>query len=80
MRSVWSRMTHASQAQDAHVDLMRDRRGLRISEKDAEDFLRLMERDFSLLGERYYLTLAQDPKLRYSRGRLTVTFDVMESD
>ncbi|MBQ9004779.1 MAG: sensor histidine kinase [Atopobiaceae bacterium] len=80
MRSVWSRMTHASQAQDAHVDLMRDRRGLRISEKDAEDFLRLMERDFSLLGERYYLTLAQDPKLRYSRGRLTVIFDVMESD
>lgn len=81
MRSVWSRLTHrSSQTSDAEVDLLRDRRAVRISERDAQDFLHLMERDFALLGERYYLTLASDPRLRYAKGKLTVTFDVVESD
>ena len=39
-----------------------------------------MERDFSFLADRYYLSLAQDPKVRVSRGRVTVTFEVSEGD
>lgn len=82
LRSVWSRLTHRSAKgnNEGIVDLQRDRRGLHISEKDMGYFLRLMERDFSILGERYYLTLAADPKMRISKGKITVTFEVRESD
>ena len=59
---------------------MRDRRGLRISREDVEEFSRAMERDFALLGERYYLGLASEPRVSVGRGRITVTFDLMEGD
>lgn len=81
LRSVWSRLKHGSaQEGSSEVDLSRDRRSIHISEADRDEFLRVMERDFSLLGDRYFLALSQDPTMRYSKGKLTVTFDVTESD
>lgn len=62
------------------IDLQRDRRGLRLSRDDAEEFRKLMERDFETLAERYYLSLTDAPKLRMSGSRLTVTFDFVEED
>lgn len=81
VRSALSHLTHKSSGDSPReVDLQRDRRGLRISRDDADEFSRIMERDFSFLVDRYYLSLAQDPKVRVSRGRVTVTFEVSEGD
>lgn len=61
------------------IDLMKDRRSLKISQVDAEAFARTMERDFSQLGDAYFLTLTKTPRVRWERGRITVIFDVEES-
>ena len=47
---------------------------------DVEEFSRVMERDFSLLADRYYLSLAGEPRVRVSGQRVTVTFDLAPSD
>lgn len=79
--SVSSRLTGRSAPPVAReVDLVRDRRGLRVSREDLEEFTRALERDFDLLAERYYLSLSSDPKVRVGRGRITVTFDLEEAD
>ena len=44
------------------VDLTRDRRGLKIAKEDLADFSRSMEREFSELASRYYLTLTDESK------------------
>lgn len=82
LRSVLSRLLRRSDDQAARpeIDLARDRRGLRISADDAAEFSRVMERDFSLLAERYYLTLASEPKVCVSPRRLTVIFELGGSD
>ena len=80
-RSVLSRLSHRP---DDHapqeVDLLRDRRGLRISDEDLEDFSREAERAFDVLAQRYYLTLSSEPRVRFTRNRITVTFDVDKQD
>lgn len=58
------------------VDLSRDRRGLKIGREDLEAFSRSMERDFGFLAERYYLALRSDPKVRVTRDRIQVTFEI----
>ncbi len=81
LRSVLSRLTHATEGRrPREVDLMRDRRGLRVSREDAEEFSRALERDFALLGDRYYLTLASEPRVRVGPGRITVTFELDQGD
>ena len=62
------------------VDLLRDRRGLKIAKDDAEEFLRLVERDFDVLASRYYLTLKDRPHLRVSGTRISLTFDLASQD
>lgn len=52
----------------------------RISPEDREEFARRLSRDFEPLGERYYLSLSGEPRIRVSDGRITVTFDVVERD
>ena len=84
LRSVLARILRGSEARvpagEREVDLTRDRRGLRVSADDMSEFARVMERDFSLLADRYYLTLAGEPKIRVSGVRVTVTFDLAPSD
>ena len=82
LRSVLSRLTHraAPATGPREVDRPRDRRRLRVSRKDLEEFSRALERDFDLLAERYYLSLSSDPKVRVGRGKITVTFDLEELD
>lgn len=83
LRSVVARLTHKGAQHAAgprEVDLARDRRGLRLSADDLDEFSRAMERDFSLLADRYYLSLSADPKVRVGRGKITVTFDLEERD
>ena len=81
LRSVVSRLTHKGEpAAKKEVDLHRDRRGLKLSQDDAEEFSRIMERGFSYVAKRYYLTLAADPKVKVTPKRITVTFDLDEND
>ena len=82
LRSVLSRLTRseAPACGPREVDLERDRRGLRVSREDLAEFSRALERDFGLLADRYYLSLSSDPKIRVGRRKITVTFDLEESD
>lgn len=84
VRSVLARLTRAARPatgpDQREVDLARDRRGLRIAPADMDEFAQVMERDFALLADRYYLTLAGEPRVRVSGGRVTVTFDLGASD
>lgn len=85
LRSVVSRLTRSAApygdvAGEHDVDLVRDRRGLRVAPADMEEFSRVMERDFSLLADRYYLSLSGEPRVRVSGSRVTVTFELAPSD
>ena len=64
----------------APIDLAKDRRGLRIAKDDMAQFSRAVERDFNDLAARYYLNLCGDPKIRVSRDRITVTFDLAKEE
>ena len=83
IRPVTSVMAHLRPRRTHHahpVDLAADRRGLRLAPEDARAFAELMERDFAMLAERYYLTLKDAPRLRVGGGKITVTFDVADED
>lgn len=60
----------------AEVDLLKDRRGLRVAKTDLEDFSQSLQRAFRTLGDRYYLCLKTEPRVRVARDSITVTFDI----
>lgn len=60
----------------APIDLAKDRRGLKIAADDLADFSRVLERSFAQLGNKYFISLATEPKVRVRRDRITVTFDI----
>lgn len=79
LRSVASRLLREKEKtapSSAPIDLARDRRGLKIAHDDLASFSRAMEHDFNELASRYYLTLTQDPKVRVTKDRITVTFEI----
>ena len=81
LRSVASRVLRertgqAKPAAAGPVDLERDRRGLKIAHDDIQRFSRAVERDFEDLARQYYLHLIGDPRVRVTRDRITVTFDI----
>ena len=51
-----------------------------IAKDDMAQFSRAVERDFTDLAARYYLNLCGDPKIRVSRDRITVTFDLAKEE
>ena len=67
-------------SQKGEVDLARDRRSLRVSKDDLEDFSYALEGAFQALAERYYLSLSADPRISIGRDKITVTFDLRERD
>lgn len=83
LRSVAARMLHkgsSANKSNSSVDLLRDRRGLKLSDDDTDEFSRMMERDFSFIANRYYLSLAQEPRIRVSHDKIVVTFDIDKHD
>ncbi|WP_028264232.1 ATP-binding protein [Atopobium fossor] len=80
-RSVIAQLTHSTDDLGAHeVDLLKDRRGLKLSQDDLDDFSRLLERDFELIAKRYYVSLAGQPKIRVSKNRISVSFEIDKDD
>lgn len=60
----------------APVDLLRDRRGLKVAPSDLADFTQALRSAFGILGERYYLGLRGEPQVRIARDSVVVTFDI----
>lgn len=60
----------------AEIDLLKDRRGLKVTKTDLDDFSQSLERAFRTLGDRYYLCLKSEPRVRVARDSITVTFDI----
>ena len=50
--------------------------GASSTKPDAEEFSRVLAKDFSFIEDRYYVSLVHDPKVRVGKGRITVTFDL----
>ena len=81
VQSVYTRLLHPQEPRRQRgVRLDQDRRGLRLSDGDMQEFVSLMERDFAYLAERYYLTLTTKPRVRVSGNRLSVFFDCEGED
>lgn len=81
LRHVAARVEHKPGTPSSHeVDLMRDRRGLRLDPSDVDEFSRVMERDFALIAERYYVALSAPPIVRVSGDRVSVVFEVEKAD
>ncbi len=81
MRNVLARLEHKKGPATPHdIDLSKDRRGLKVSQDDVKSFSRIMERDFSFLADRYYLTLSDEPRVHVTKRKITVTFDIEEGD
>ena len=83
LKSIASRLLREkepSMGEPAQIDLTRDRRGLKISKEDIASFSRTMERGFADLASRYFLTLSREPKVRVTKDRITVTFDIDKED
>ena len=77
LRSVSARLLRQrTSTTPKEVDLIKDRRGLKISQDDLKDFSRVLERDFSQLAEKYYVNLNADPKIRVHKDKITVTFEI----
>ena len=79
LRSVSSRVLRERTRRPSsptEVDLTKDRRGLKIAPDDLAAFSRALERSFDHLAARYYLNLNGDPRVRVTRDRITVTFDL----
>jgi hypothetical protein len=58
------------------VDLLRDRRNLKLAPADVEEFSDLMARDFEMLAERYFLDLDDRPRVKVSKDKIVVTFPI----
>lgn len=83
VQSVYGRMTQPKEqtsSKSSEPDLARDRRRRKLDHADELEFARIMERDFSFLAERYYLTLSAAPKVRFLGDRVVVSFPVEEED
>ncbi len=83
LNSVSSRLLRergATSRKPAEVDLVRDRRGLKISSDDLDRFTRSVERCFTDLADRYYLSCSSEPKVRVTRDRITISFDIGKDD
>ncbi len=82
LRSVTARLLRerTKPSSQKPVDLARDRRGLKISREDIAAFSRAVERDFSELASKYYLSTIADPKVRVGHDRITITFEVAKEE
>ena len=81
LRSVMARLSHGRSTKGKReIDLGADRRGLTLSKDDSQEFIRMMERDFAFLADRYYLSLKAQPRIRVAGNRLSVYFEYEGED
>jgi len=80
--SVLDTVTHAEQpsAVAAGPDIYKDRRGLKIDQRDLAAFRADLEKAFDSIAERYYLHLRSEPKIKVGRDDIRVRFEVEKED
>ena len=78
LRSVYAQVSHSAEPEGVsrEVDLMKDHRGLKMSKADISSFSRKMEQSFAELSEKYYVSLTAEPRVRVSKNKIVVTFDI----
>ncbi len=69
-------MARAERQRTSALDLSRDSRGLKLAKEDIEEFSRELEQAFELLAQRYYLSLADMPKITVKGDAITVRFPI----
>ncbi len=70
---VWPPARRSSPDEES---VLADQRGLSVTSSDLDDFSDRLEDAFTVLGERYYLTLKDRPHIRIHRDTVTVSFDI----
>lgn len=81
LESVLARvLPRSAPAEDRPPDIYRDRRGLRVHHTDLAAFRRRLEEAFDALGDRYYVHLKGEPRVKVSRDSITVKFDLEKED
>jgi hypothetical protein len=73
---VTSVLAHAKERRTDQEIPLKDSRGLKISAEDTNRFARALETAFEMLGERYYLSLVDLPKIRVKGNTISVRFDI----
>jgi len=58
------------------VDLLKDRRGLKMSADDLEEFSLTLENAFETVAQKYYLQLTDMPKITVAKDCIRVRFDI----
>lgn len=76
-----ARVLHEGEARPkGPVDLLKDRRGLKLTKDDLAEFSHDLERAFASLGEKYYVSLRGEPRIRVTGDRVTVTYELEKAD
>lgn len=78
-RNVRARLLGSAAARDS-VGRSGADRTISLSKEDKEEFLSRLERDFSMLAERYYVVPTGRPRLRVGKGCIRVSFDFVEDE
>lgn len=79
-RSAYAHLSHKKTNAPQEVDLLKDRRSLKVQKSDLSQFSRTMERAFSDFADKYYLTLQSEPRVHVTKNKVTVIFDIDEQD
>ncbi len=76
IRSLLLESSSGTRKEAPVVDLLRDRRSLKIAQADIEEFSQALSKDFEMIAQRYYLDLADMPRVKVSKDKIVVTFPI----
>ncbi len=65
-----------SEAIAPQIDIYQDARGLKLTKDDEASFSHSLAKAFNTIGEKYYLQLADNPRIRVTKEGIVVTFPV----
>lgn len=69
-------MVTVKKSNHQQADIYKDRRDLKISKDDLRAFSRKLEDAFESIAEQYYITLADEPRIRVGKDSIKVTFPI----
>lgn len=74
LSDILAEQGRGTRAHEHEIDLYRDRRGLKLSDDDRAAFSRALEDAFTMVAQRYYIELADEPIIRVGKDAITVKF------
>lgn len=76
LRPAISKLVPVEEPKHLEIDALKDRRGLKISKDDIEDFSLTLENAFEALATKYYLQLSDMPHVTVTKDCIRVRFDI----